>query len=182
MIRQSGADPATQQALLIRALDHTAKTIHMDLDGFTDDTRTAQTPDLPNHPAWTLGHLALTLNRVAEHIDKQPLPESDFLTGDGFAGTRDRFDTESVCHGSTPSPSPEHYPTLDRAITIFDAATARLQRALETATDKDLANEVPWGSRTMPLADLASRMLFHNGSHAGQLLDLRRALKMGYQP
>jgi hypothetical protein len=76
----------------------------------------------------------------------------------------------------------DHYPTLDRAIAIFDAATARLQRALDTATDDDFAREVPWGSLTMPLVDLASRMLFHNGSHAGQLLDLRRALKMGDQP
>jgi hypothetical protein len=52
------------------------------LRGFDDSNSTLQAPGLPNHLAWTLGHLAINLHRTAERFDKQPLPASDFITAD----------------------------------------------------------------------------------------------------
>jgi hypothetical protein len=36
-----------------------------------------------------------------------------------------------------------------------------------------------WGKSQVPLWSMASRMIFHNGTHCGQLADLRRALGLG---
>ena len=45
------------------------------LAGFDDTNRTKQMPMLPNHAAWCMGHLALTMNRFAERFDGKGLPE-----------------------------------------------------------------------------------------------------------
>lgn len=144
--------------------------------GFDDSNRTSQAPGLPNHAAWTLGHLALTMHRFAERFDGQPLPASDFITGDGTSGTTERYDTESVCFGSTPINDPAKYPSMERAERVFASAIERLAAALESLSDERFDEEQPWGSGRFTVQDLAVRVAFHNGTHAGQLTDLRRAL------
>ena len=94
--------------------------------GFDDSNRTRQAANLPNHIAWTLGHLAITMHRTAERIDGQELPTSEFLTADGRGGDANRFDTEAVSFGSTPIDDPAIYPTWSRCLAIFDAAINRL--------------------------------------------------------
>ena len=42
--------------------------------GFTDSNHTKQAPGLPNHFAWQMGHLALTMYRIAEKFDGRGLP------------------------------------------------------------------------------------------------------------
>jgi DinB superfamily len=158
----------TTQPLLLRALD-----------GFDDATRTSQAPNLPNHAAWTLGHLALTIHRVAAHADGLPLPEQDFATApaDATGATSPtRYDTESICFNSTPSDDPTRYPSLARCIEIFIAAHDRLIDAARNATDDALDQTIPWGPTQIAVADLFIRMIYHNGTHGGQLLDLRRAM------
>jgi uncharacterized protein YbjT (DUF2867 family) len=54
--------------------------------GFTDANRTSQAPGLPNHFAWCLGHLALTMHRVAGMIDGGPLPGDAFVEGEQQIG------------------------------------------------------------------------------------------------
>ena len=47
--------------------------------------------------------------------------------------------------------------------------------------DGDLNDErhaVAWGGQKVTRARLICRVVFHNGTHAGQILDLRRALGM----
>ena len=61
--------------------------------GFDDSNHTKQAPHLPNHFAWTLGHLAITIHRASEKFDGKPIPDTDFTTGDGRAGGPTRFDT-----------------------------------------------------------------------------------------
>lgn len=148
------------------------------LTGIAEENRTTQAPNLPNHAAWTLGHLALYLHRVAERLDSKPLPGSDFTTGDGSAGTQDRFDTESICFGSTPVDNPKIYPTLARAIQIFESACNHLAAAASEAGDAKLDEAIKWGPTEVTHALLVQRMIFHNGLHTGQLVDLRRALSL----
>ena len=148
------------------------------IDGFDDETRAAQAPGLVNHPAWILGHAALTMHRCAEKIDGHPLPESDFLTGDGTQGDAERFDTESVCFGSTPVGDATRYPTLDRAVAIFEASAERLATTLERANHTQLEVVHTWATHSATVPELVARMVNHNGTHAGQLIDLRRALGM----
>lgn len=148
------------------------------LAGFDESNRTRQAPSLPNHASWTLGHLALTMHKFAERFDGQGLPASDFLTGDGHKGDAKRYDTESVSLGSKPTDTPSIYPTLERGRAVFESALDRLASALATLDDARLSEVQPWGKGEMRGEELATRIMFHNGIHAGQMTDLRRALGM----
>lgn len=148
------------------------------LAGFNDVTVVRQTPDLPNHVAWLLGHCALTMHRVAEKLDGQGLPARDFVTGDGQGGSRDKglFDSESVGFGSRPEETHNRFPKLDRCVEIYNAAADRLAAAVRAADEIKLDTPVRWGNAETPLWGLIVRMVFHNGFHTGQMADLRRAL------
>jgi len=146
------------------------------LPGFDESNRTRQAPGLPNHLAWTLGHLAMVLNRIAEKLDKKPMPASDFV--EGAKGDASRFAIEAVSFKSEPKDAPAEYPSLARCLEIFDAAIARSAAACRMADDATLASTTPWGPSTITLAGAAQRMVFHNGTHCGQIVDLRRALGM----
>lgn len=153
------------------------------LAGFDDANRTRQAPGLPNHAAWTLGHLALYHHRAADrllgHDDPRPLPERDFLSADGRGGNAERFDTESVCYGSSPTDEPAIYPGWLRCVEIHDAAWARLVETVRAGDDAMFDRPVPWGATPFPGSALVTRMLMHLATHGGQITDLRRALGMG---
>jgi hypothetical protein len=148
------------------------------LGGFDDSNHTAQAPSLPNHVAWCLGHCALTMHRAAERLDGQPLPESQFILrsdrGDG-----DRYGAESVSFASQPVGDRAFYPGLTCCMAIFDAACDRLANAAFSAPDAKLDERTKWGAGETTLESLVMRMIFHNGTHCGQITDLRRALKIG---
>jgi hypothetical protein len=140
--------------------------------GFDERTRVAQPPGLPNHLAWCLGHLAHTMHRVAEKFDGQQLPASDIAP----APTPGAFFVEDVCFGSAPTADPARYPSLARCIQIFDAACDRLGASVRALPDARLEEMHSWGKGQTTLREIASRMVFHNGVHIGQIADLRRAL------
>ncbi len=152
------------------------------LAGFDDASRTRQAPGLPNHVAWNLGHLALTMHRAAEKFDGAPPPGEDFFdskaAAPGAVRPPERFDTESVCFGSTPTDDPARYPPLARCVEVFHRGCERMAAAVRAADDAALDGAVPWGGGTMPRWLLAQRMVFHNGDHTGQIACLRRALSM----
>jgi hypothetical protein len=148
------------------------------LDGFTDENRTRQAPHLPNHVGWTLGHLAFTLNRAAAHIDGNPLPASDFTEEDGQTGGRERYTAAEIRIGSEPVDDPGRYPSLARGRAIFEAGCVRLASAVRQANARTLNRQVDWGTQKLSLWALVNRVIFHNGMHAGQVVDLRRALGM----
>jgi hypothetical protein len=147
------------------------------LKGFDDSTLTVQPPGLPNHCAWTLGHLAVTMGRATERLGGPRLPEDEFVKGNGRSGDSRRFDTESVSFGSTPVADLTLYPAIARAVEIFDNACARLAATVREAPEGVLAREVDWGAAKLTGRQLAVRMVFHNGTHAGELADIRRAMK-----
>tara|TARA_E500000318_G_scaffold74454_1_gene69086 strand:- start:112 stop:648 length:537 start_codon:yes stop_codon:yes gene_type:complete len=172
------SDPAT----LADAIRATGPLIERFLEGFDDENRVKQMPSLPNHAAWTLGHLALVMNRAADYVsgftEPQRLPTSDWIHGDGTAGDPSRYDTEAVAFGSTPVADPAKYPRMVRAREIFMTAVKRFADETAAASPKALEREVKWGSATIVVDALVHRVIFHNGTHAGQLIDLRRALKL----
>jgi hypothetical protein len=143
------------------------------LAGFDDASHTRQAPMLPNHVAWNLGHLALTMHRVAGMIDGGSIPAADFAPAGEARG--DRFVTESVAFGSKPGDDRAGYPALARCVQVFESACERLATAARNASDVKLQEQVPWGQGQTPLWLLVVRMCFHNGMHTGQIADLRRA-------
>lgn len=172
------AAPAGRRELLAEAVLNSRMLLARYLAGFNEVTHVRQTPDLPNHVAWTLGHLALTMHRVAEKLDGQGLPAGDFVIGDGHAGSREKgvFDSEAVSFGSRPEERHDRFPSLARGQEIFGAACERLARALREADEARLDEPARWGQTEIPMWSLIVRMVFHNGFHTGQIADLRRAL------
>lgn len=148
------------------------------LAGFSDRNRATQSMDVPNHAIWILGHCAMTMHRLAERMDGRSLPESDFVKGDGKQGNAERFDTESVSFGSTPVDNPAFYPTLERGLEIYENACERFATAIVNTPDAKLDEPQDWHGGPVPLYMLIMRVCFHNGTHAGQLTDLRRALHL----
>jgi hypothetical protein len=146
------------------------------LAGFDSSNCLTQAPNLPNHVTWTLGHLALTMYRVAAKLDQRDLPQSVFV--EGTVGDSLRYGTESVAYGSRPKTDPRVYPSFERCMQIFDDSIERVAMAFECADDSSLDQQVAWGKIMVPAWSLAARIAFHNGTHCGQIADLRRALGM----
>lgn len=174
--------PTTHSQLLAHNVLNSQALFERFLLDFDETNRTKQAPAMPNHVAWTLGHLALTAHRCAHrvlgHDDPRPLPADAFMDGD--RGDATRFATESVAFGSTPTDEPERYPNLARSLEIMHAAHATLADTLGNASEDALARQTPWGAGTTTVSDLALRMGFHIATHAGQIVDLRRGL--GFEP
>lgn len=145
------------------------------LMGFDEATALSQTPNLPNHVIWNLGHLALTMHRVGNMIDGKGIPDAD-LSSSADAVQKGAYRLESVAFGSAPASDEHMYPTLSRAIVIYNSACDRMAAAVRSADDATLDKEVPWGAGTTPIWSLALRMVFHNGFHTGQIADMRRSL------
>ncbi len=173
--------------LLAESVLNTKMLLGRYLVGFNDVTHVRQTPDLPNHTAWNLGHLALTMYRAAGLIANAakgvdgpppPPPASEFVTGDGKRGSRDKgvFDTEAVSFGSTPEDRHDRYPTLARCTEIYNNACDHLAKTIRSVDDSVLDKSVRWGQADTLVWALSARMVFHNGLHTGEIADTRRAL------
>lgn len=167
------------------------------LVGFDDSNHTRQAPNLPNHVAWCLGHCALTMLRAAEKIDHKIPPESDFYTPQMVPAVHSahaagaatlvrtaqhappsRYDCETVAFQSTPVDNPVLYPRFTRCVEIFDRATDRYAELIRSLPETRLDEMIRWGQIEIPIWASGLRMAFHNGTHSGQVADLRRALGM----
>lgn len=156
------------------------------LVGFDDTNLTRMGPYLPNHVAWTLGHLALTMYRVATMIDGKMPPQGDFIQVPAPAAAErvsphsvvplEAFHPDAVAFGSKPVDDPRLYPSFTRCGQIYNGACDRLAAAVRGVEDAELDRMVRWGGGEVPLWSLVMRMVFHNGTHTGQIVDLRRSL------
>jgi hypothetical protein len=146
------------------------------LAGFGSLNCLATAPNLPNHLTWTLGHLSITMYRSAAKLDGLEPPQSVFV--DGPVGDSLRYGIESIAFGSRPKVDASIYPPFERCIQIFDDSFERICAAFEQASDSTIDKQVAWGKQLAPAWSLAARMAFHNGTHCGQIVDLRRALGM----
>jgi hypothetical protein len=143
---------------------HSAELLRRYLAGFDDSNATKQAPHLPNHVMWCMGHLAITMHRIAERISQKEI--------------RLGWDPEPFAFGSKPVADRAAYPSWSEINKRFDAALKTLADVVRGLNDADLARSIPWGAGTISVRDAAIRMVFHNGTHTGQIVDLRRALGM----
>lgn len=166
----------TRQQTLAATVRESKSLLERYFAGFNESNCVATAPNLPNHFLWTLGHVSISMYRLAAKIDGRDLPQSVFI--DGPVGDSLRFGAESVAFGSRPKQDASIYPPLERTLEIFADASERAASAFEKAADGDLDKEVAWGKWMVPAWSLAPRIAFHNGTHCGQIADLRRALGM----
>ncbi|MDG2424556.1 MAG: DinB family protein [Phycisphaerales bacterium] len=166
-------DPET----LAQAVEYTENLFVRFLAGFDEGNKACQETNLPNHAAWLLGHCALSMHRVAGVIDGGSVPEEDFVSMPETPDTA-RYDIESIAKDSEPAADPSLYPLLDRGKAIFHMAIVRLAAAVRAASSSDLGEKMSWHGTPLSRGELVLRICFHNGCHAGQLVDMRRALSM----
>lgn len=165
------------QAMIARGIRESAELLLRYVAGFDDTSHTRSAANLPNHVAWSLGHMSLTMARAGDKIRATPLDPSMFGARSGEP-LRMAFDPETVCFGSVPASDRGLYPSLARCVEIFRASCDQLASTVEQASDAALEARIAWGSGATTGWDLSMRMIFHNGNHGGQIADLRRALGM----
>ena len=131
------------------------------------DERLAEQPLVGvNHPAWTLGHLAVTAEKGATLLGGKPeLPEDWWpLFGPGSKPTSERSE----------------YPSKAELVQAAESAFERFRNAAAEATTEQLSapSSHPRTKRMLPLVkDLAAFLLTgHFGIHLGQLTMWRRMI------
>lgn len=139
--------------------------------GFDDSNRCKQVVNLPNHGAWTIGHVAGTLASVHAALLHERLPVEDFTDGqcDGL-----RFSMAMVQHGSSPQADAGLYPGWARSLDILARC---VDRFVLIGNLLPQGQTIPWEGRPVSFELLAIRYSLHTAYHAGQLASLRSALR-----
>jgi uncharacterized damage-inducible protein DinB len=134
-----------------------------------EDQMCAQPHGVVNHPAWSLGHLAV----AADHLGKVLGLRSDLP-----AGWEEVFKT-----GGTPSPDRGAFPGKDEILRVIEQQHARIAEGVSDADPAALAQPHPnEKSRTYfpTVGDYAVfLMTAHEMDHLGQIAAWRRAMGLG---
>lgn len=139
------------------------------LVGDLPDERMTEQP-LPgvNHPAWILGHLAVTAESGAKMLGGEATLPEDWAAKFG--------------PGSKTSASRSDYPSKEALLSAFEGAFERLRTAAKSATTERLSAPSPHPRTKAMLptvGDLASFLLAgHFGIHLGQISMWRRMTGM----
>ncbi len=138
------------------------------VDDVPDDKWCAQPAGIPNHPAWVIGHLAVTSDFALKSLGGSPAcPEA---WGELFA------------NGTTPVADAAKYPDKATLLQALEDGHGRVAAALEGATDAQLTAKLETGPKELfpTVGDLASFiMMGHEATHLGQLSAWRRAAGLG---
>ena len=150
---------------LIHTFDATINFIEASVADLSEQQMVEQPAGVPNHAAWTLGHIVYACQGIAVELgDTAWLPE----------------DWESVFgYGSTPRADLQYYPRRAELLTALAGATSRLRQVILGASDAVLKQSLP--DETLPtMAHLLWQVVVaHTAYHAGQLAAWRRAIGKG---
>ncbi len=142
--------------------------ISMLVDDIADEKMTAQPGGVVNHPAWQLGHLAQSFDSFAQIL--------------GCPRTLDAAWEKQFGPQSIPSADRSAYPSKAELIRILDDRRTILAEAFARASSDDLAkpNPIPHAAALFPTVGvfMLFGMIFHEGTHLGQLASWRKAAGM----
>ena len=147
---------------LVGTFDDSTAFIEKSVADLSDDEMVRQPVGVPNHAAWTLGHIIYSCQGIAVELGMEPwLPEtweSDF----GY--------------GSKPLPDTGRYLTNAEMLKLFADSTCRLRQALLTADKSILGSRLPDDELPTMTHLLLQVVLGHTSYHVGQLAVWRRAI------
>jgi uncharacterized damage-inducible protein DinB len=151
---------------LIDCLERTVAFLESSVADLSDEEFVAQPPGVPNHAAWTLGHVIHSFQAIAAELGV-----------DGWlpSGWESRFG-----YGSSPNAVAAQYPSKDALVAQLREASQRLRAALLAVNEATLAQPLPdesmrdiFPSKGHALVQIVAA---HTAYHAGQLTVWRRAL------
>jgi hypothetical protein len=138
----------------------------------SDEQMCAQPHGVVNHPAWSLGHLAVS----ADHLGKLLGLGSDLPAGWG-----DTFKT-----GGTPSADKSLFPGKDEILRVLAQQHARIAQAVTAADPAALAGPHPNEKSRAHFPTVGDYAIFlmtaHEMDHLGQIAAWRRAMGLGAPP
>jgi hypothetical protein len=135
----------------------------------SEDQMCAQPHGVVNHPAWSLGHLAV----VADHVGKLLGLSSDLP-----AGWEDTFKT-----GGIPAGDRSLFPGKDELLRVIAQQHARISQGLSDADPAALARPHPNEKSRAHFPTVGDLVIFlmtaHEMDHLGQIAAWRRAMGLG---
>lgn len=147
---------------LVRTFEYITAFVEQSIADLSDDEMVEQPVGVPNHAAWTVGHIIYSCQGIAAELGSELwLPEaweSDF----GY--------------GSKPLPEKGRYPTKPELLRLFADSTIRLRQVLLSTDESMLRRSLPDDALPTMAHLLLQVVLGHTGYHAGQLAVWRRAI------
>ena len=138
---------------------------HKLIEGIPDDKLTHRAAPGSNHALWIMGHLAHSENSFCSKVsgNESVLPEN-------YA--------KLFGMGSEPSDDASTYPSKAELLDSLDKARTALTDWLGGLNEDQLAAPLPEDYQMFGpnVASLASAIAYHEGVHAGQLIEIRRSL------
>ena len=135
----------------------------------SEDQMCAQPHGVVNHPAWSLGHLAVAADAAGGVLG---------LSSELPAGWAHTFKT-----GGTPSPDKSLFPNKDEILGALEAQHTRVARALSAADPATLVLPHPNEKRRSHFPTVGDFAIFlmtaHEMDHLGQIAAWRRAMGLG---
>jgi hypothetical protein len=125
-----------------------------------------QPPGVPNHPAWTVGHIVYSLQGIGEELGLEPWLPEDWAQ---------RYGT-----GSTPTAEACAYSARQELLDTLTDACRRVRERLSALDDAALRRPLPDERVRKILPTLGDAVLHvlvgHTAAHLGQLAVWRRAM------
>ncbi len=135
-----------------------------------DADMTAQPRGAPNHPAWTLGHMALSAQLIGGELGLEPWLPPEWVA---------RFGP-----GSAPDENRAGYPAKAALLAMLEKGRNRISDGLSALGERGMSQQLPderFRKRYPTLGHAVLDILAgHSALHVGQLVVWRRA--MGLPP
>ena len=151
---------------LVGCFERTATFMREQVADLSDEEMVLTPPGVPNHAAWTLGHVIHGCQAIAVELGAEP-----WLPGDWES---------AFAYGSLPSQEESERSCRSTLLAGLVEAADRLRIALLAVSESDLAKPLPGESAGEILPTLGDALLqvvaAHPAYHAGQLAAWRRAI------
>ena len=151
---------------LVSCFERTVAFLQDSVADLADEDLVLQPPGVPNHAAWTLGHVIHSCQAMAGELGAEPWLPGDWESQFGY--------------GSSPTAVVSQYPSKAALLAALAEASRRLRTALLAMDQTALAEPLP-DERVREMLPTKGHALLqviaaHTAYHAGQLAVWRRAI------
>ena len=151
---------------LVACFDRSLAYVRELVADLTDEEMVLQPPGVPNHGAWTLGHMIFSCEQMARELGVESWLSGDWESQFGY--------------GSSPGPMTSICSTKSSALAALEDAAQRLRVALLRIDENTLTRPLPDEGARAIMPTMAEALIqvvaAHTAFHAGQLAAWRRAI------